>query len=883
MRLLSSPLCVGRFLSGASRLLRNLVHRNHLEEDLHAEVSSYLAELTDQKIHSGLHPTAARREALLELGGIEQIKENVREIRMGNLIETMIQDIRYGLRTLRKNPGFTGTVVLTLALGIAANTTMYSVAYSILARPLPYPAADRVALVYMHFSPQNFEHGTMSLADYLDWKSQNRSFETPSIFSNRRMDLTGKGEPEQVQGALVTSGFFSTLATPPLMGRTFDAAQDQPGAPTAAVLSESLWRRRFSADPAVLGQSITVNGSAATIIGVMPQTFQMPRGNVQVWTNLTVVPPTRRGPFFYRGIARLKPGVSLEQAQRDTNAIGQRIMQQNPYYRNLTLPIEPLRRAIVGDVRTPLLVLSGAVGMVLLIAMVNVANLLLARAASRETEIALRISLGASRLRLARQLLTESLLLSLAGGTLGLALSYLAIPPLRAWNPGNLPLFQDVRLDGSALAFTFALSLITGLLFGLAPVLQSARADLRSNVRASTQSTLHTRTVLVVAEIALSLMLMAGAGLLLRSLQHLQQVNAGFAAPPRQILTIAVSPSDRKYSQPPAFRALYQDMLERAAQVPGIDSVSVSDSLPPDNQSDADTFAIEGQVLKPDESNPAVSVAIVSPDYFRTMRIPLLRGRLFTAHDRADAPLVTIISESLARHFFPGQDPIGRHLAQSSAQNNNPYMEIVGVVGDVKYTGLDKDTDAAYYMPFTQNEGRRMFVVARSAQGGSAAQALRRAVQSADPGVTLNQVGTLEESLSQAVALPRFDTLLLAAFAALALLLAALGIYGIVAYSVARRTHEIGVRMALGAGRTSVLALIIRQGATLAVAGIAFGLAGAFGLTRLLGNLLFGVSSSDPVTFVIVTLSLLAVVLLASFLPAHRATRISAVESLRCD
>jgi putative ABC transport system permease protein len=869
-------------------LRRNLFDKPRVEQDLDAELRAYLEQLTDEKIRSGASHAAARRAALVELGGLEQVKEEVREIRIGNMWESSLHDLRFGLRTLSKNMGFTAVVILALALGIGANTTMFSVAYGILMRPLPYPDAGRVALVYMHFSPQNFDRGTMCLADYLDWKAQNHAFEEPSIFSSRRMDLAGSGEPEQVQGAQVTAGFFPTMQAPPLLDRVFLPGEDRPGAPSTAVLSESLWRRRFSASPAAIGQAIAVNGASAIIIGVMPDAFRFPRATTELWTNLPLVPPTRRGPFFYRGIARLKPGVTVEQAQRETNAIGQRIMRENPYYRNLTLPVEGLRDAIVGDVRTPLLVLIGAVCLVLLIAVVNVANLMLARATTREGEMALRLSLGAGRARLVRQLLTESLLLSLAGGAAGLLVSYGGIQLLRSWNPGNLPLIEFVRLDGRALGFMLLTAVVTGLLFGLAPALQGLRADLNSTLkeggrgaRAGAGAQRHTGRALVVSEISLSLMLMVGAGLLLRSLEHLQRVTGGFAAPPREILTIAVSPSDRKYNDAQAFRILYENMLERARQIPGVEAVALSDTLPPDRQSDADTFMIQGQVLAPGELNPAVSDAIISSDYFRAMRIPLLQGRFFTPRDKQDSAPVAIVSDSLARHFFPNQNPIGQRIKQSGPDNQVPYMEIVGVVGDVKYTGLQKDTDAAYYMPFGQNYGRRMFVVVRSSLGAALAPALRRAVQAADPGVTLNQVESMQETLSRAVALPRFDTVLLAAFAAVALLLAAVGIYGIIAYSVAQRTHEIGVRMALGAGRGSVLGMVIRQGAGMALIGILFGLAGAFALTRLLSNLLFGVSSTDPLTFAAVALGLLAVALFASFIPARRATRISPVVALR--
>jgi putative ABC transport system permease protein len=876
-----------QLLPRLSSLLRNLFDKPRVERDLDAELRVYLEQLTDEKARSGMPLSEARRAALLELGGMEQTKEEVRGIRMGGMVETLFQDLRYGWRTLRKNPGFTAAAIFALALGIGANSAMFSVVYGILLRPLPYADADRVAMVYMHFSPQNAERGTMCIADYLDWRAQNHTFQDPSIYSSRRIDLAGRGEPEQVQGAFVSAGFFSTLGGQPLAGRLFLPGEDAPGSASTAVISESLWRRRFSGSPTAIGQTISVNGSAATIIGVMPGAFRLPRASTEIWTNLKIVPPTRRGPFFYRGIARLKPGVTLAQAQAETNAIGRRIMHENPYYKNLTLPVERLRDSMVGSVRTPLLVLIGAVGLVLLIAVVNVANLMLARATTREREMALRLGLGAGRGRLVRQLLTESVLLAVAGGAAGLAVSYGCIQLLRAWNPGNLPLIEYVQMDARALAFMFAVAVMTGLAFGLAPALQARHVDLNSTLKeggrgaTAGSSGRRTRAALVIAEIALSLMLSVGAGLLLRSLARLERVNGGFAARQQEILVTSISPSDRKYNEPPAVHQMYDRMLERVSHLPGVAAAALSDSLPPDWQADADTFRIEGQVLGFGESNPAVSVAIISPEYFRTMRIPLLKGRFFRDQDRQDSPLVTIVSESFARRFFPNQDPIGKRIKQSGADNDVPFMEIVGVVGDVKYTGLQSDSDETYYMPYRQNYARQMFVVARSPEGAGLSASLRREVQSVDPGVTVTQVETMEQWFTRAVARPQFNTLLLAVFAGIAVLLAAVGIYGIIAYSVAQRTHEIGVRMALGAARGSVLRMVIRQGAGLAAIGVGVGLAGAFVLTRLLSTLLFGVSTTDPLTFLAAAAGLVLIALAASLVPARRATRISPVVALR--
>jgi putative ABC transport system permease protein len=801
----------------------------------------------------------------------------------------LLRDLRYGARTMAKAPGFTVVAALALALGIGATTAIFSVAYGILARPLPYPAADRVALVGMRFYPrEGADFGTLSIRDYLEWKQRNHAFEEPALFSSRRMDVVGMGVPEQIAGSIVTAGFFTTMQVRPMLGRAFLPGEDQPTAAPMAVLGEALWRRRFAADPAVIGRPFLVNGVSTTIVGVMPASFQFPREEIEIWTNLQVRPPTRWGPWFYRGVARLKPGVTLEQAQAETNAIGRILMRENPYYQRLTLPVRSAREYLVGSVKTPLLVLIGAVGLVLLIAVVNVANLLVARATVRVHEMALRLSLGARRGRLIRQLLTENLLLAALGGAGGLLLADGGIRLLRAWNPGDLPMIAAVQLDGRALAFTLVTSILTGVLFGLAPAFQSARADLSSTLKeggrggATGRSHSRTRGILVIAEMALSLMLLAGAGLLLRSFVRLERVSGGFQAPAEHVLSMLISPSDRKYNDAAAGLAYYRRVLERARTFPGVESAALSDSLPPTRQADADTFVLQGQNLAPGETNPVVTHATVGADYFKTLGVPLLRGRYFNEHDIAGAAPVTIISESLAHQFFGGRDPIGTRLKQSGPGFGDNWMEIVGVVGDVKYLGVQREADSAYYEAFSQSYSPLTHLVVRTSRNADAvAEGLRRAIQAIDPGVTLAQVWTMREAMATSVSVPRFNAMLLALFAAIAVVLAAIGIYGVIAWSVARRTHEIGVRMALGAARADVWRMVIRQAATLALTGIALGLGGAFAITRLLATLLFGTSATDPLTFAIVAAGLLAVALLAAFIPARRATRISPMVALR--
>jgi len=881
-------------LSRLASLRRNLLARPRIERDLDDELRAYLDQLTDEKRRSGMGAADARREARIELGGLEQVKEEVRQVRTGQMLEEFLQDLRYGSRTLRKNPTFTLVAVLALALGIGANTAMFSVAYGILGRPLPYADSDRVAVVYMRYFPRDFAFGTMCIRDYLMWKENNRAFEDPSLFRSLRMDIGGPmggndGVPEQVQGASVTAGFFSTLGVRPLIGRTFAAGEDQPAAGSLAVLSESIWRRRFALSSAVLGRTILVNGAPATVIGVMPGVFRFPRRETEVWTNLPLNPPARYGPWFYRGVARLKPGVTLEQAQAETNNIGLRMMQQNSYYKRLLLPVLGLRDALLGTTLKPaILVLAGAVGLVLLIAVVNVANLMLARATVREREMALRLSLGAGRGRLARQLLTESVLLAVMGGVAGLALAWGGIELIRAWNPGNLPLIDSVRLDGGAVGFMVFVSMLTGVLFGLAPALASARADLNATIKeggragAASQSRGRARAALVVSEIAVSLMLLVGAGLLIRSFVNLQHVTGGFSTRPRQILTMLISPGSRKYDDAPAGLAFYDEVLRRARNVPGVETAAVTDALQPDRQGDADTFAIEGQTLAPGELNPIISDVTVSPGFFQALGIPLVKGRYFTGHDNQDSAQVAIVSEGFVRRFFPNQEALGKRIKQSGPGYGGRWMEIVGVVGNLKYLGLTVDTDPAYYMPFAQSYGPRMFLSVRSAgDAARLAEALRRDIQSIDPDVTLAQIGTMEQALKLSVSQPRFDTMLLALFAGMALLLAAVGIYGLISYSVAQRTHEIGVRMALGAAQADVVRMVVGQGTSLAGIGIVLGLGGALVLTRLLKTMLFGIGVTDALTFLAAPLGMMLVVLLATFLPALRATRISPAVALR--
>ncbi len=874
-----------RALHRVASLARNLFQRPRVERELDDELRTYVEQLTAEKRHAGMAEEEARRAARIEMGGLEQVKEEVRSLQAGRLLREFGRDLRYGARSLRKNPGFTAVAVLVLALGIGANTAMFSVAYGILLRPLPYGGAERVAAVYMRYVPRDFVFGTMCIRDFLVWKANSRAFEEISLFRGLRLDIGGgQGDPEQVQGAAVSAGFFPALRTPPLIGRTFGANEDRPGAPALAVLSESIWRRRFGGRPDVLGRTMLVNGAPVTIAGVMPSTFRMPRRETEVWTNLILNPPTRFGPWFYRGMARLKPGVTWEQANMEMRGVAQILMRENPYYKQLVFPVLGLRDAVLGTTLKPsLLVLAGAVGLVLLIAVVNVANLLLARATVRRREMALRLSLGAGRARLVRQLLAESVLLSVLGGVAGLVIAWAGVAWIRAANPGNLPLIEQVQLDAAALTFMAAVSMLAGVLFGLAPAMQSARTGLSATLQeggrtgAPGRSATRARSALVVCEIALSLVLLVGAGLLLRSLFKLQSATGGFYAAPRSVLVMLLSPGNRKYAEPGPGLEFYDEVLRRARALPGVEAAAAGDSLPPDRQADADTFEIEGRPLPPGEIRPILSHLTVGPDYFRALGVPLLQGRDFGRQDTRDSRPAIIVSASFARRFFPNEQALGKRVGYGGV-----FREIVGIVDDVKYLGVTLDTAAAYYTPLSQEYGSRMFLVVRTAGDASGiAGELRREIQGVDPGVTLAQVETMEQALERSVARPRFDTTLLALFSGIALALAAAGVYGLIAYSVAQRTHEIGVRMALGAARADVVRMVVGQGARLAAIGVAIGLASSFALTRLLKKMMFGVEVTDGATFSVAGFTLLLAVLLAAAVPALRATRISPVAALR--
>lgn len=809
---------------------------------------------------------------------------------MNRHLEHLLADIRFGARMLTKAPGFTLIAVTALALGIGANTAVFSVFEGILLRPLPYPDAERVAVVYARFSPQGLDHGMMCMADYVDWKEAQKSFEDPTLYYNNRVDLTAPGDPEAINGSFVSAGFFSTLKASPLIGRAMQPGDDASSAPRVAVLSENLWRRHFGESRDILGKIIQLQNIAATVVGVMPASFQYPAES-DVWINLPVV-PSGRGQFHFYGLGRLKPGVSIQQAQAELDSLAHRIESQYPSrYSHLSFPVVPLQDSIIGNVRPLLIVMLGAVLFVLLIAAVNVANLLLARAAARNREMVLRSALGASRGRIVAQLLTESCLLSLIAGALGLGIAYAGIRLLVRWNPGNLPRIEDVHIEGTVLLFTLGVSLLTGIVFGLVPALHSMRADLnvalKDGDRGSSGSAAERRTgnILVVAEIAFAFVLLTGAGLLLRSFSLLQQVKMGTQAAPGEVLTMQVSRSALRYiPNDPAAIGTFMGLMDHIRQTPGVTSVALSTSIPPHKRGNWDSFIIEGQPWSL-EAYPAATDPQVSSDYFKTLGIPLIRGRYFKDSDDLNAPRVCIISQTLANRYFGNEDPIGRSLREGTPDTttSKTLRTIIGVVGDVKYTGLKSDPEPVYYTPIAQDysDYRYWLVIRSSVPSAALTDTVRRELGEFDRSLVANQVMTLDQLVSKSIVQQQFDTSLLSLFAAIALVLAAIGIYGVIAYSVTRRTAELGVRIALGAQRGRILGLIVFQCLRLAVAGLVIGVLASLALTRQLSSLLFHVRPNDFMSFAAVTLVLLATAIAAACFPGWRAMRTDPITALR--
>jgi putative ABC transport system permease protein len=808
------------------------------------------------------------------------------------------QDLRYGVRMLGKSPGFTAVAVLALALGVGANTAIFSVVNTVLLRPLPFKDSGRLVLLQEGIPKLGVRAIPVCAPDVLDYERQNHVFEELGAFRTTSYDLSGLGEAERVRAARVSAGLFPLLGVQPALGRVFAREEDQPGH-LVAVLSDGLWRR-FGADPGVVGRTVALDRKPYTIIGVMPPRFEFPlRGPqfhsepAELWLPMAFTPEELRvrGDNFNNSvIARLKPGVTLARANADVMAIARRIQELFPpdvrKDFNLEASVVPYREQVVGGVRTLLLVLLGAVGFVVLIACANVANLLLTRAAARQKEIAIRTALGASRLRLVCQLLSESALLALLGGALGLLLAYWGTDLLVAVIPGSIPRSQEIAVDLQVLGFTLALSLATGLVFGAGPAVAATRTrvneTLKEGGRGSAAGVHRSRLhgALIISEVALALVLLAGAGLLVRSFIHLRETDPGFR--PQQVLTMSVSLAPSKYAQPEQVRAFFQRLLERLQSQPGVKAVGAGTDLPLEG-SWLRAFSAEDRPEPEAGKFPVIYHTAVRGDYFEALGIPLKRGRYFSEQERPEAPCEVVLSESMARRFWPGEDPIGKRLKWGARQTETPWLAVVGVVGDVKQAALEVETQPHTYEPYWQAEHRRTWQIAvRAAMAPSAlTSAVRAQVRALDPEQPVTRVRTMEQVISTSMAPRRLNMFLLVVFASAATLLAAIGIYGVMAYSVTQRTHEIGVRMALGARRGDVLRMVIRQGMTLVLIGVGIGLGGALALTRVLASFLYGVKPTDPLTFAAVSVLLAAVALLADYIPARRATRVDPMIALR--
>ncbi|HEX9763862.1 MAG TPA: ABC transporter permease [Candidatus Acidoferrales bacterium] len=801
-------------------------------------------------------------------------------------METLWQDLRYAARQLLRSPGFTAVAVLTLALGIGANTAIFSVVNSVLLNPLPFSESERLVLLWQR--SEQFRVMMVSYPDFLDYREQNTVFEEMALYNRyQNRNLTGVGEPQRLSAAVVTSGVFRVLRVQPALGRPFLPEEDERGAPKVALLGHEFWQRNFGGNQDVLGRVVSLDGEPFTIVGVLPPNLQFLQ-SIDVWLPMgTFVSDNllnRGNHVGMVGIARLKPGASLEQARDEMDRIAKGLEGQYPDSNvGVGVAVNQLYEVRVGDTRPALLLLLGAVGFVLLIACANVANLLLSRTAARQKENAIRAAMGAGRGRLARLWLTESLLLAVVGGALGWLASLWTVDAIRAWGANQIPRATEIRLDERVLLYTLLAAVFTGVLVGLAPALQSARTNLSNALKEAgrTHSFGRGRSrlsgLLVVSEVALSFILLIGAGLLLWSFYLIQSVNPGFAA--RNVLTARLSLSEAKYPDSSALIQFSRELLDRAQSLPGVEAVGLTGNLPFSEDGWQFGIQVEGQPQPEPGKALSVEVSVISSDYFRAMSVPLLSGRPFNEQDTGE-PLVVIVSDSFAKRFFPGPSPLGERIAHAGP--NPHWMTIVGVVGDTNRNGLDVRSRPEIYMPYTQNPTRWISVVARTTtEPTSLAPALREQVQAIDPHQPLYGVQPMEQRVAASLGERRFSMTLLGGFAALAFLLAVIGLYSVISYSVSQRTHEIGIRMALGANRSSVLRLVLHQGLKFTLVGTAVGVCGALCLTRFASGLLYGITPTEPIVFVAVAALLAGVALLASWIPARRAVRVDPMVALR--
>src|SRR4051812_774664 len=863
--------------------------KNRAGDDVAQELQGHLELLVQENLKKGMDPESARRAARLSLGGETQIKEAYRHQAGLPFLEVLVQDLRYGFRHLRKNPTFTFVAVLTLALGIGANTAIFSVVNAVLLQPLPYAAPGRLISL----------HGGQSWPDMNDIREQSQTIQSIGAYWSYQFDLLGNGEPEQIQSALVSLDLFDTLGVAPRLGRTFSAKDDAPGAPRIAMVTESFWRNRLGADPQAIGRTLQLSGNTFEIVGVLPKSFWLPSGTGQFSGGPEIFVPMRlgypeaasaRGLHAQRAIARLKDGVSMVQAQSDLDAIAARLSQLYPSEnRNRRFVVERFQDAVVGNVRTTILVLFASVGLLLLIASLNFANLLLAKASSRSEETQIRAALGASASRLIRQFLTESVLISLIGGMAGLIVAALMQRLLVFLKPGDLPRLESVSVDSSVLVFALALTFITGCAFGLIPAFRVVIPNSKSIYSAKgavgqTRSTARLRHGLIIGEFAIALVLLCGAGLLLRSMWRLQSVEPGFDA--QGVWTARIWLQAKKYEKIPAQNQFFGQLEQHVAQIPGAEASALVTELPLSGNMLPHNIVFNGRPPVPEGSEPDILTNLVSSTYFSALRIPIVKGRGFESSDRDGAPLVGVINESMARQYFPSEDPLGKQITFAHNPPPRPWITIVGIVSDIREYGPEQDEGPAIYLAMQQKQEpwrRWSGIIVRGAPGAHLDQAIKQAVWSIDATVPVTKIQPLSAMMADTLSRRKFTTLLLTLFAMTALTLAMVGIYGVVAYSVVQRTREIGVRIALGAQRFDVLWMVLRQAVIMGVAGVAIGTVGSFYATKALDTLVFGISPRDPATFSAVALILLSVAFVAALVPAWRATRVDPSSALRSE
>ncbi|HEY6403423.1 MAG TPA: ABC transporter permease [Blastocatellia bacterium] len=899
-------------LSRLKTALQSLLRKSQAESELNEELRYHIDQQTEQNIRMGMNPEEARSAARKAFGGVEQAKERSRDARGMRWLEDLWQDLRYGARMLMKNPGFTLVAVITLALGIGANTAIFSVVNGVLLRPLPYDEPERLLFVAEHGSSGG-EMG-ISYPNFIDWRARNRVFERIGFFNSGGYKLTAGGETENVSAGEVTADLFPALRVNAALGRVFTDEDDKPGAAPVVLLSHGLWQSRFGGNPEVVGKGITLDGYLYTVIGVAPKEFSFPSG-AELWVSAGLKAAVNfewrlRGnhPNFY-AVARLKPGVTLEQARADLDSIAANLEKQYPETNTgQRARMIPLLENYVRNIRPALRILLGAVSFVLLIACANVASLMLARATARQKEMAVRAALGAGRRRIIRQLLTESILLALLGGGLGLAIGQWSVKIILAISPGTtIPRVGEIRLDNRVLLFTAAVSLLTGIFFGLLPALQASRHNVQEALK-KTGLPPHgapghkgrLRSGLLVAQIALTLVLLVGAGLLVRSFQRLRQVAPGFDY--ENLMTFGIEWPPRKYTEFEQQIRLYQEVSQRLSTLPGVQSVGLSSlRLPLSAGGWRAGFIVEGEPALSPSQRPIMDASVVDANYFKTMRIPLLRGRWFNEHDdrsrltqentkgmNAVQKLVAglrsvIIDEEFARRYWANGDAIGKRIRLGDS-DAGAVVTVVGIVGRVKMEGLSDESNRVQgYFPYLQFPFGPAIVVRTQTAPETLIAAVRQDVRAIDSELLISNIRTMEQIRAESIAPQRFNLALLGIFAGIALALALVGIYGVMAYLVAQRTHEIGIRIALGASPGQVLKLVVGQGMTLAGAGVMLGLVAAFGLTRLMKSLLFGVTATDPVTFALIALLLTLAALLACWIPARRATKVDPMVALRCD